>query len=200
MTRHRHGAAATAHPPRRCQPLDGHRPATAYGATDHGAAAVMLLLLTPALFALAGLVLDGGTQLAARQHAADLAEQAARAGADQLDTGTLRATGAVTVDAVAAGAAACRYARTAEPTATCTATVQPGAAGTQVQVRIGTRTPTVLLGLIGINALHVQAVATAQALTGIRTAALSQPLPPHLAQHRTRTAAPNHATTSREAT
>lgn len=147
-------------------------------AGEQGAATVLLLLLTPALLALGGLVLDGGTHLSARQHAAGLAEQAARAGADRLDTSVLRGTGTGRLDPEAARAAACRYVRTVEPDAACTATVLRTGGAEQVQVRIRTSTPTVLLGLIGINTLHTDALATAQAVTGIRTAALGsrQPL------------------------
>ena len=142
------------------------RPAAAVA--EDGAAAVLVLLLTPALFGLAGLVLDGGTELAARQHAADLAEQAARGGADALDTNALRTTGTEGLDTAAAQAAACRYVTT-DPGATCTATVTSSAAGQQVTVRVRGSHPTVLLGLIGINTLHTDAVGTAQAVTGIRT-------------------------------
>jgi Flp pilus assembly protein TadG len=136
---------------------------------DGGAATVLLLLLTPALFALAGLVLDGGTHLAARQRAADLAEQAARAGADQLDTSGLRSTAQPLLDTTRATTAACRYVRTMEPDATCTATVLPAAGTQELQVRVRTVTPTALLGLIGINTLHADALGSAQAVTGIRT-------------------------------
>lgn len=132
-------------------------------------ASVLLLLLTPVLFALGGLVLDGGTHLAARQRTADLAEQAARAGADQLDTSLLRATGTSLFDTDAARAAACRYAHTVEPSATCTASVHTTGTGLELQVRLRSSTPTVLLGLVGINTLHTDALGTAQAVTGIRT-------------------------------
>jgi Flp pilus assembly protein TadG len=138
-------------------------------AHDSGAATVLLLLLAPALFALAGLVLDGGRQLAGRQHAADLAEQAARAGADRLDTATLRATGTAQLDADAAARVACNYVRTVEPGASCTASVQRWPLGPQVRVQVRTVQRTVLLGLIGINAFHTAGTATAQTVTGIRT-------------------------------
>jgi len=42
-------------------------------------------------------------------------------------------------------------------------------------VHVRTSTPTVLLGLIGVNTLHTDGAATAQAVTGIRTAALPSP-------------------------
>lgn len=136
---------------------------------DDGAAAVLLLLLTPALLGLAGLVLDGGTELAARQHTADLAEQAARAGADALDTSTVRATGTGILDPLAARAAACRYVTTTDPTASCTVGITSSPAGQQLTVRVRGSHPTVLLGLVGINTLHTDAVGTAQAVTGIRS-------------------------------
>jgi Flp pilus assembly protein TadG len=150
-----------------------HRNAHQGRGAEDGAVTVLLLLLTPALFGLAGLVLDGGTHLAARQHAAGLAEQAARAGADQLDTTALRATGSPRVDEAAARSMACRYVRAAEPDATCTVAVTATPTGPEVAVRIQTTTATVLLGLIGVNTLHTDAQATAQAVTGIRSAALA---------------------------
>lgn len=136
---------------------------------DDGAAAVVLLLLTPALFGLAGLVLDGGRQLAARQQAADLAEQAARAGADHLDVSTLRATGTSGVSSFAAQAAACTYVTTADPAASCSATVITSPAGQQVRVRVRTSNATVLLALIGVHRLLTDATGTATAVTGIRS-------------------------------
>ena len=148
-------------------PAPSARSLTARG--DDGAAAVIVLLLAPALFALGGLVLDGGTHLAARQHAAGLAEQAARAGADTLDTSTLRGSGSSTLDPTRATTAACRYVQTVEPDATCTATIRDTATGQEVEVRVRRSTPTVLLGLIGVNTLRTDAFGTAQPVTGIRT-------------------------------
>jgi Flp pilus assembly protein TadG len=132
---------------------------------DAGAAAVILVVLAPVLFALAGLVLDGGRAIAARQQAADLAEQAARAGADSLDVNTLRATGQDTINPAAAQAAACRYVTVSEPGSGCTVAVSGG----QVTVTVATSTPTVLLGLIGINTFHTTGWASADAITGITT-------------------------------
>ena len=136
---------------------------------EDGAAAVIILLLTPALFALGGLVLDGGTHLAARHRAAGLAEQAARAGADTLDTNALRSTGTARLETDRAKQAACRYVRTVEPDTTCTATVRTTPTGQEVYVRVQGRTATVLLGLVGVNTLRTDGVGTAQPVTGIRT-------------------------------
>ncbi|MCW2594134.1 MAG: TadE family protein [Jatrophihabitans sp.] len=142
----------------------------ARGCVEEGAAAVMLLLLTPALFGLAGLVLDGGRQLAARQQAVDLAEQAARAGADRLDTDATRSTGSTGyLDIASAQDAACRYVTLSDPQATCRATVTTTSEGQRVHVEVTASSATVLLGLVGVNRLHVHSIADATAVTGIRT-------------------------------
>ena len=132
---------------------------------DRGAAAVMLVLLTPVFFALAGLVLDGGRAITARQGAADLAEQAARAGVNALDVSTLRASGVDTVDPDAARNAACRYLTAAAPGAGCSVTVT----GARVRVTVTTRTSTVLLGLIGVDSFHAAGSATATPVRGVLT-------------------------------
>jgi Flp pilus assembly protein TadG len=132
---------------------------------DAGAAAVILVLLTPVLFALAGLVVDGGRAITARQSATDVAEQAARAGVDALDVTTLRSTGVDAIDPAGGAAAACRYVHAAVPDARCTARVTADT----VRVDVTTRTPTILLGLIGISSFHAAASATAAPVTGVRT-------------------------------
>ena len=146
---------------------------------DEGAAAALLLILTPALFALGGLVLDGGRHLSATQQAADLAEQAARAGADHLDVSALRTAGQAAsadagsgsspLDVPAARAAACRFVTTTDPAAACTATVTSTPDGQRITVQVRTTTSTVLLGLIGVNQLYTDATGSALAVTGIRT-------------------------------
>ena len=145
---------------------------------EEGAAAVLLLILTPVLFGLAGLVLDGGRQLSARQHGADLAEQGARSGADQLNTDAARdaASGGgnetaidTAIDTSAATLAACHYVTSVQHDATCRATVIATPTGQRVHVEVTASSPTVLLGLVGINHLHVHSSADATAVTGIRT-------------------------------
>ena len=54
---------------------------------------VFTVLFSVVVFLLAGLLVDGGAAINARLRAADIAEQAARAGADQIDVDHLRATG-----------------------------------------------------------------------------------------------------------
>lgn len=130
---------------------------------DTGAAAVILVLLTPVLFALAGLVLDGGRAIAARQRSADIAEQAARAGVNALDVTALRATGSDAIDPTAARTAACRYVAVADPGAACQVVATPQ----RVTVTVTGRTSTVLLGLVGINTFHVAGTAAAEPVRGV---------------------------------
>ncbi|ACY99664.1 TadE/TadG family type IV pilus assembly protein [Thermomonospora curvata] len=73
---------------------------------DRGTIAMYTVLLTPSVLLLAGLLVDGGLAIHARQRAADMAEQAARAGANEIDVQTLRATGEPRIDAAAACASA----------------------------------------------------------------------------------------------
>ncbi|MGN9836779.1 flp pilus-assembly TadE/G-like family protein [Nonomuraea sp. H19] len=61
--------------------------------SERGSMSVFTVLFSVVAFLLAGLLVDGGGAINARLRAADVAEQAARAGADQIDVDHLRATG-----------------------------------------------------------------------------------------------------------
>lgn len=74
---------------------------------DRGTVALYTVLFTPIVFMLAGLLVDGGLAIHARQRAADMAEQAARAGANEIDTDALRRTGKPVIDPGRARVAAC---------------------------------------------------------------------------------------------
>ncbi|MEV0617166.1 pilus assembly protein TadG-related protein [Nonomuraea sp. NPDC050404] len=60
---------------------------------ERGSMSVFTVLFSLVVFLLAGLLVDGGSAINARLRAADVAEQAARAGADELDVDLLRRTG-----------------------------------------------------------------------------------------------------------
>ncbi|MFC7104684.1 Tad domain-containing protein [Nonomuraea rubra] len=62
-------------------------------AGERGSMSVFTVLFSVVVFLLAGLLVDGGSAINARLRAADVAEQAARAGADELDVDHLRETG-----------------------------------------------------------------------------------------------------------
>jgi Flp pilus assembly protein TadG len=74
---------------------------------ERGSAALFVAIFAPAMIFLAGLVIDGGAAIEARQRASDIAEQAARAAAGKCDVAVLRAKGVcrITSQAVAQAAA-----------------------------------------------------------------------------------------------
>ncbi|HST67666.1 MAG TPA: Tad domain-containing protein [Mycobacteriales bacterium] len=65
---------------------------------DRGSTALFVAVFAPAIIFMAGLVVDGGAALEAKQRASDIAEQAARAGAGQCDVAKLRSQGTCFVD------------------------------------------------------------------------------------------------------
>ena len=134
-------------------------------ADDRGAVSIIIVLLAGAFFGLAGLVWDGGRAITARQQAADLAEQAARAGADDLDLSAIRDDGVSTIDVPQAIMDACRYVHVASPDSGCAAT----ATGQAVTVRVTTHTPTALLGIIGVSSFTTHGFASASAVRGVIT-------------------------------
>lgn len=106
-----------------------------------------------------GLVYDGGSVIDARLEAKRAAEQAARAGADELRGAR---SGQETVDAEAAAGRAHDILRRAG----WTGTVQVN--GTEVRVRVTGQEPTVFLGVVGIEAFGVDETGAATAITGPR--------------------------------
>lgn len=78
-------------------------PAVAAGNTgppecDRGTVSMFTAIFTIAVILLAGLLVDGGLAIHARERASDIAEQAARAGANEIDEDTLRATGEIQIN------------------------------------------------------------------------------------------------------
>ena len=110
--------------------------------------------------ALAGLLFDGGAALAARSQAADIAQQAARAGADPLTATSLRGGGAPAIDTQAATDAA---------QAVLTGAAVEGeidVTATQVTVTVHKTRPASILSAVGIDTVGGSATATAIALQG----------------------------------
>jgi Flp pilus assembly protein TadG len=131
------------------------------GRGDAGNASIILVLITPALFGVAGLVVDGGRAINARQLAADQAEQAARTAADAVDIDAVRAGTGIVIDPLAARNAAERYLAAAGGTGTV-------AVGTgTVTVTVTATTPTAFLAVIGVNQISVTGRATARPARGI---------------------------------
>jgi Flp pilus assembly protein TadG len=127
---------------------------------DRGSATVFGLFLIVVVLVLAGAMIEGGNAMSARGHATDVAQQAARAGADKLDLAALREHGLVRIDPAAAQAAASAFLAQGGETGTVTATPA------QVSVTVTVTRPGILVPILGINTLTVHATATAAPVTG----------------------------------
>ncbi len=128
--------------------------------SDRGTATAWAILIVAVVALLSGAVLDGGNAMAARVQALDIAQQAARAGANQLDLAALRESGTVRLDPTAAQTAAVQFLTQARATGTVTATTA------QVTVTVTHSQPTLLLPAVGVNAITVAATAHAVPATG----------------------------------
>jgi Flp pilus assembly protein TadG len=116
---------------------------------ERGTVTVLVVGFMLALLLVAGLVFDGGNVLAARREAANVAESAARAGAQALDTGAARTSGGAQLD----GASAVHRAETY-----LTQTGYDGTAsvdGDEVLVDVTITRRTFLLGLAGLTSMTV---------------------------------------------
>jgi Flp pilus assembly protein TadG len=126
---------------------------------EDGQFLAMTAVFMTMFLALAGLVVDGGRYLDAKQAAASEAEQAARAGAGSIDVGQLHA-GTVALDPAAAVTAAETF---------MTSSGHPGTAwvvGTTVYAQISYRQPTQLLGIIGLGSLQITVTESATDVSG----------------------------------
>lgn len=130
-------------------------------ADQAGQITAFMAVFAVALFALAGLVIDGGLALSAHRAAIAEAEQAARAGADALSAQALRA-GRIGIDPTAAVAAA---------DASMAAAGHPGRAwvtGNTVTAQVSQYSqPTLLLGIVGFSHFTVSGTATATPVAGV---------------------------------
>jgi Flp pilus assembly protein TadG len=108
----------------------------------------------------AGAILEGGVAMSARGHATDVAQQAARAGANQLNLAALREAGVVQIDPAAAQAAAAAFLDQMGERGTVTATAE------QVTVTVTVTRPGILVPILGIETLTLRATASAAPITG----------------------------------
>jgi Flp pilus assembly protein TadG len=126
---------------------------------DFGGVAVWTLGIVLLAYLAVGIVVDIGGALTAKTSTLDIAQQAARAGAGQLDLTALRQTGVLRLDPAAAHAAATFFLSQEGTTGRVTASF------TGVQVTATTRHPTVLLRIAGVSSLSLSATATAEPST-----------------------------------
>jgi Flp pilus assembly protein TadG len=127
---------------------------------ERGSLTVFTAVFCVALFVLIGLVVDTGRAISARAAAMSEAEQAARTGAGQVSVGALR-SGTVEVDPTAAVDAAEEY------LASVGQTGWTSVVGETVTVHVESQEPTVILGIVGINRIHISVSASATDLHGV---------------------------------
>jgi Flp pilus assembly protein TadG len=132
---------------------------------ERGIVTFYLVAITVGLLALAGLVVDGGTAIDAREHAADLAQQAARAGADALSPASLHTANPTGLAADPAAARSAADTVLAGTGATATVTVTGGS----VTVTVTVHQTTQILSAFGLTQINGTATATATELHGTST-------------------------------
>lgn len=134
---------------------------------DRGTATAFVVGSAVVLLAFAGLVVDGGLAINARQRVADHAEQAARAGSQAVDLESLRnGRSTVRLDPVRARSAALNFLDLHGYTGD-SARIDTAPDG--VTVTIVREEPTQLLSLVGFGSFHIEATAQARPAVGIET-------------------------------
>jgi len=116
---------------------------------DAGTATLFILGLAVALLAFTGLAVDGGLAFALRREAANIAEEATRAGVQQVDQVALR-EGKITVDPARAEAAALARANTLIADSGYTGRADGATcAALRCTIQVRLERDTALLGLVG---------------------------------------------------
>lgn len=137
----------------------GHAP---WWRDERGALTLFLAILFPALLAFAGLVVDAGTKLDNYENASAYAQEAARAGAGQVDQSEAYSKATFVVDEPEAIAAARAYLAAAGVSGSVTPIGDDA-----IQVTVTITTPTKILSIIGIDTVTSTSTATASLLSGI---------------------------------
>ena len=135
------------------------------GQVDRGSLSLIMVVLMVGLMAMAGLVLDGGRAIAARQSAASIAQEAARAGADALSPDSLRTA----VDSRLATDPAAARSAVQHTVSAAGATYTMSITGDWVQVTVTVHEHAIILSAVGVNDLSGTASARAQPLVGSST-------------------------------
>ena len=128
---------------------------------ERGMVTAFVASFTIALLAVAGLVVDGGYILAARQRAYDEADAAARAGAQAIDVDMLRSGGAATVVAADAQRRVDEYLGPSGHHGVVEVN------GGQVTVTITHDQPLVMLNAFGVGPVTIEATGTASAIQAV---------------------------------
>lgn len=123
------------------------------GRTDSGSASLYFVVLLPALLAIISLVVDGGVLLNEWRRASDLADSAARVGAQKLDMDTYYRSDRIAIDQDAAQAAVYDYLARAGATGETTFGTGDGDGSAQnyIEVTVTIETSLVVPALAGFS-------------------------------------------------
>jgi hypothetical protein len=135
---------------------------------EAGTLSIFIAICATMLLMLTGLVLDGGGRLREIERADAVAQEAARAGGQQIDQAALLRGQGLKLDPAAAEAAANAYLSRNHFTGT------PVATTTEVTVTVNAVYHTSLLSLVGLDDLTVHGEGKARLVPGVSTA---DPLP-----------------------
>jgi Flp pilus assembly protein TadG len=135
------------------------------GRDERGEITAFLLLIFFALFAIGGLVIDGGLALAAKRRAMNEAQAAARAGANQIDEDSYRRNGSVVIDRGKAEAAARQYLVATHHERGATVDFSPD--NTTVNVSVTFTQPMTILGIGNIRSLSISGNGSARNAHGV---------------------------------
>jgi hypothetical protein len=130
---------------------------------EAGTVTLMVIIFAVAVVLLAGLVFDGGMILVAKRRAINIAEQAARAGAQEVSVASVRRGGPYRLDPPAARAAALAYLGQAGYSGS--ARVR----GDRVDVEVHWSQPTTILRVGGIGTQAGTVNASARSVHGVTT-------------------------------
>jgi hypothetical protein len=122
---------------------------------DAGMASVWMLFTGFIAILVAAVIFAGGVVFGACTHGYDLAQQAARAGAQHIDLVTYRTSGVLRLNPAQAATAARQFLAAAGATGTVTVTLA------RITVTATSRQPTPMLSPFGVAAVTVTATATA---------------------------------------
>lgn len=127
---------------------------------DAGAATLWMVFAVTIVFAVAGLVFDGGNLISTKREAVNDAEEAARAGAQAIDISTVLGAGGTQLDPAAATARAQQFLATNGWAGTVTADTQ------SITVTVTLHRSMTFLQTFGLGERTINGTATARPQTG----------------------------------
>jgi Flp pilus assembly protein TadG len=130
---------------------------------DRGGIAIYCAIITVALLAVIGVLVDGGGKLRATERADAIAMEAARAGGQAIDPGQAIPGNAVVVDPAGARAAATAYLNKAGVTGSVTVSGD----GKTLTVRVNTTYATRFLSIVGVGSMQVTGHGKATLIHGV---------------------------------